>query len=537
MPKRKENQQPDPPGTGSASSLPNPQLTAYIRSGKAGIYVVSFEEVRVEADFRSIVQHLDSIKKPGDADFNLLTWSVTSGVVNVSDDPPTSIPETEDPMSMLDAFNKLPERSILIARDFHAFLGDPNSPANPMLVRKVKDALSAGKMANRVFIICGPILKLPIELEKECAVVEFKLPSRDQLKVVLEGIATSAGIQINGNTDPILDAASGMTSGESEDAFALSVVQCGDIRADIVAKEKAATVKKNGILELLDTDAKAEDIGGLEVLKSWLSKRRLAFGKEAQAYGLPVPKGVLAIGLPGSGKSLTAKAAASILGVPLLKLDAGKLFGSLVGSSEANMRLAIQTAEAIAPCVLFLDELEKSLSGTKSSGQTDGGTSARVFGTFLQWMSDKTAQVFVFATANSVSDLPPEFLRKGRFDDLFFCDLPDADERAAIWTVHLKKRGRNPDKYDLRELSARTEGFVGAEIEAAVSEALFSAFDEDYTDCRTELEDRHLLEAIRNTVPLSRTMAPQIDALRAWATGRARRASAIKEPKSGRKLA
>ena len=486
--------------------------------------------MRVEAEFRSIVRHLDSIKKPGDAEFGLYTWSVTMGIVNVTDDPPSGIAETEDPIAMLDAFNKLPERSMLLARDFNAFLNDPN----PILVRKVKDALSAGKMANRVLVVCGAAIKIPVDLEKEMALIEFKLPSRNQLLVVLEGIANSAGISINGNTDPILDAASGCTTSEAEDAFALSVVECGDIKADIVAREKAATVRKNGILEIVDTTLGMEDIGGLEVLKSWLSKRRLAFSKEAKEYGLPVPKGILVTGIPGVGKSLTAKAAAKILGVPLLKLDAGKVFGSLVGSSEANMRTVIQTAEAVAPCVIWCDEIEKAFSGSRSSGSTDGGTSARVFGTFLQWLQDKTAPVFVFATANDISQLPPEFLRKGRFDDLWFADLPDAEERAAIWRLHINKRKRDADKFNLEMLANRTEGFTGAEIEAAVTEALFAAFD----DSQAQLTDEHLLDAVRNTVPLSRTMAPQIDALRAWATGRARRASAVKEPqKGGRKLA
>jgi ATP-dependent 26S proteasome regulatory subunit len=444
-------------------------------------------------------------------------------------------------MAMLQAFEKLPEKTILIALDFHAFLrNDPN----PVLVRKVKDVLSTAQSQNKNLIIIGCQLHLPPELEKEVAVVEFKLPGRDQLKIVAEGIAKSAGLEIadNGKMEKLLDAASGLTTTEASDAFALSVVEAHDIVPDIVAREKAATVKKNGILEILETNAKADDIGGLEVLKDWLRKRRLAFGKEAKAFGLPVPKGVLAIGIAGAGKSLTAKATASIFGVPLLKLDAGRLFGSLVGDSERNVRIAIQTAEAVAPCVLFVDELEKSFAGSKSSGQTDGGTSARVFGTFLSWLQDKTAPVFVFATANDISQLPPEFLRKGRFDELWFCDLPSQEERASIWTVHLKKCGRNPDKFDLKELSVRTEGFTGAEIEAIVKDGLFSAFDEDQIELKDrQLEDRHLLEAIRNTVPLSRTMASQIEALRAWANGRARRASvdstkAIAAVK-GRKLA
>ncbi len=523
--KQKPNDTQQPQDTQKQSQTGS-QLINHIRSGKSGIYIVSYEEVRVELELKHIADTLG---------WRVNIWSVTDGIINVTDNPPTRMAETEDPLSMLGAFEKLPEKSLLIARDFHAFLKDPN----PVLVRKVKDVLSEAQTQNKTFIICGCALVLPQELEKECAVVEFKLPDRIQLKIVAEGIAKSAGLEIgdNGKMEKLLDAASGLTTTEASDAFALSVVEAHDIVPEIVAREKASTVKKNGILEILQTTAKADDIGGLEILKDWLRKRKLAFGKEAKAYGLPVPKGILAIGIAGAGKSLTAKATASIFGIPLLKLDAGRLFGSLVGDSERNVRIAIQTAEAVAPCVLFVDELEKSFSGSKSSGSTDGGTSARVFGTFLSWMQEKTAPVFVFATANDISQLPPEFLRKGRFDDLFFCDLPNQEERADIWRVHLKKRNRNPDKFDLKELSARTDGFTGAEIEAAVNDGLFSAFDEE----QAELEDRHLMEAVRNTVPLSRTMASQIEALRAWANGRARRASAVKETaaiiKGARKLA
>jgi len=517
-PKNKKQQQTDNSDNGNSPSKPMHPLMAYIRSGKAGIMVQSYEEVRVELEIRNIVKELDD-------NWHLNIWSLTDGIVNVSSQPAHSISDTEDPLAMLQAFEKLPEKSILIARDFHMLLKDPN----PVLVRKVKDVLSVAQTANKVFISVGCQICLPAELEKEICVLEFKLPGRDLLKITLENIAKAGGIEApdNGKMEKLIDAASGLTTTEAADAASMSIVETRtreggpDLLPEIIAREKAATVRKNGILEILNTTAKADDIGGLEILKDWLRKRRLAFGKEAKAYGLPVPKGVLAIGIAGAGKSLTAKATASIFGVPLLKLDAGRLFGSLVGDSERNVRIAIQTAEAVAPCVLFVDELEKSFAGSKSSGSTDGGTSARVFGTFLSWLQDKTAPVFVFATANDISQLPPEFLRKGRFDELWFCDLPNQEERAAIWTVHLNKRNRNPDKFDLKELSARTDGFTGAEIEAIVNEGLFSAFDENQAD----LEDRHLLEAVRNTVPLSRTMASQIEALRAWAQGRARRAS------------
>lgn len=486
-----------------------PSLKAYIRSGKAGIFVQSFEEVRVELELKNVAKELN---------WRIYVWSVTDGIVDLTTDKPATISDTEDPLTMLGTFDKLPEKSILIARDFHMFLKEPN----PVLVRKVKDVLSNAQSANRAFIIVGCQIHLPRELEKEVCVVEFKLPDRNLLRITAEGIAKAAGLETpdNGEMEKLLDAASGLTTTEASDALALSIVECKELSPDLVAREKAATVKKNGVLEIFTTNINASSIGGLAILKQWLSKRRLAFSKKAKEFGLPVPKGVLAVGIPGSGKSLTAKAAASILSVPLLKLDAGRIFGSMVGESEANMRIAIQTAEAVAPCVLWVDEIEKGFSGSKSSGVTDSGTSARVFGTFLQWMNDKEAPVFVFATANDISQLPPEFLRKGRFDELFFVDLPTQQERAEIWSVHLAKRGRKADEFDIAELAMRSNEFTGAEIEAAVNEALFAAFDED-----SDLQERHLTEAIQTTVPLSKTMAANIQALRGWAEGRARRAS------------
>ncbi|HXJ55898.1 MAG TPA: AAA family ATPase [Verrucomicrobiae bacterium] len=484
---------------------------AYIRSGKGGIMVQSYEEVRVEKELKGIASELE---------WNVYVWSVTDGVICVSDEKPMAISETEDPLAMLGAFEKLPQKSILICRDFHMFL-NPREP-NPVLVRKVKDVLANAQTANRCLIMVGCRISLPLELEKEVSVIEFKLPGRDLLRLTAEGISKAAGLDVpdNGKMEKLIDAASGLTTTEASDAFALSVVECQDLNHDIVAREKAATVKKNGVLEIFETLKTIKDIGGLAILKNWLSKRKLAFTKKAKEYGLPIPKGVLIVGIPGSGKSLTATVTASILEVPLLKLDAGRIFGSMVGESEANMRIAIQTAEAVAPCVLWVDEIEKGFSGSKSSGSTDGGTSARVFGTFLNWMQEKKAPVFVFATANDISQLPPEFLRKGRFDELFFADLPTQEERAEIWAVHLNKRDRKADEFNVEELSSRTDGFTGAEIESCVTEALYSAFYEE-----TALEERHLIEAVRNTVPLSKTMAANIEALRGWAQGRARRAS------------
>jgi len=263
-------------------------------------------------------------------------------------------------------------------------------------------------------VTLGCRLCLPAELEREITVIEFALPEKQQLGTVLDGIIESAQLKaVDGDErDKILDAASSLTSIEAENAFALSVAESKGVNPEIVAWEKAQAAKKNGILEIIETTETLESIGGLDVLKEWLLKRRHAFSQRAIEYGLPTPKCLLIIGIPGTGKSLTAKATAKVFGVPLLKLDAGRIFAGLVGQSESNLRAVIQTAEAIAPCCLWIDEVEKGFSGTKSSNATDGGTSSRVFGSFISWMQEKKAPVFVVATANDVSQLPPEMLRK-----------------------------------------------------------------------------------------------------------------------------
>lgn len=466
-------------------------------------------------------------------DYKLFVWSPLAGINEVQfvDKQMQSTPRAaasakgqSTPPWMLATLlsDQIPEKSVLVAPDFHLV-----ELRRMDLVRMLKDTLwqLKGKQ-QKTLITLGAQMKLPPELEKEFWVLDFTLPNRQELLTVVQGVAESIGQSLNGNTDPLVDAVSGLTWAEAEQACAISVAETklkdGTMRLepDIIQREKASTVKKNGILELLDPGVRLEDIGGLELLKSWLIKRRMAYTKEAREAKLPTPKGVLCIGLPGAGKSLAAKASASVLGVPLLRLDAGKLFGSLVGQSESNLRSAIQTAEAIAPCILFMDEIEKGLSGIKSSGHTDGGTSARVFGTFLQWMQDKTAPVFVFATANNISALPPELLRKGRWDDLFFVDLPSPVEREAIFSIHLRKFDKDPDALRADVLSMRCEGYSGAEIEAAIHEALFDAFAEG-----RPLTRQHIEAALAASVPLSKTMKDELEALRTWASGRARRAS------------
>ncbi|HEU4753184.1 MAG TPA: AAA family ATPase, partial [Armatimonadota bacterium] len=266
------------------------------------------------------------------------------------------------------------------------------------------------------------------------------------------------------------------------------------------------------------------DVGGLDILKDWVRKRTQSFGQRARDFGLPAPRGILLLGVQGCGKSLSAKAVASQWRLPLLRLDVGKVFGGIVGQSEENMRRAIRMSESIAPTILWLDELEKGFAGTQSSGISDGGTTARVFASFITWLQEKTAPVFVVATANRIEDLPPELMRKGRFDEIFFVDLPGEEERQEIFEIHIRKRKRNPENFDLRQLAAASVGFSGAEIEQVIVGALYDAFDQG-RDITTE----DLLANIHASVPLSRTMKEQISELRTWASTRARNASSQTE--------
>ena len=494
------------------------RIINHVRAGYPGLYLVSPEEQRIEAEMHQVAKELN---------YNLHFWSVVDGLVDSKNGQSR---QANDPLEALLAIQDLKEKTIILLRDFHLFLQDPN----PILIRQFKNVLQLSKTQNKTLIILGCRLCLPPELEREITVIEFALPGKQQLNQVLEGIIESAKLKgVEGEQrDKILDAACGLTTIEAENAFALSVVENKSIDPVIVAREKAQAVKKNGILEIIETNETLDSIGGLDVLKEWLLKRRHAFGQRAIEYGLPTPKGLLIIGIPGTGKSLTAKATAKVFGVPLLKLDAGRIFAGLVGQSESNLRSVIQTAEAIAPCCLWIDEVEKGFAGSKSSGATDGGTSSRVFGSFISWMQEKKAPVFVVATANDVSQLPPEMLRKGRFDELMFVDLPAQGEREAIWEIQIAKYRRDPKDFDLVQLSRATEGLTGSEIENAFVEALYLAFDAG----EKEPTDLDIAGVLNEFVPLSKLMAEQITGLRNWAKGRARLATSVEIENRGRKL-
>ncbi len=488
------------------------ELEDLVRARYTLIYIVSSEEQRVEKAIREIGQRRGR---------KVLMWSITEGFQS-PDAAGENYTDVKDPLRALDFVVKFEDNAIFVLRDFHPYLQDPS------VVRRLRDANKIFKVGNhfRHIVLLSPTLKTPLELEKEMAVLDYELPGRDVIDGIVNSLQASVGVpNLAVRNDPelrerVVEAALGLTADEAENVFAKSLVRTRQFDLDTILGEKKHIIRKSGILEFYETNYGFGDVGGLATLKDWLEKRQLAFSSRARDFGLPLPRGILLVGVPGCGKSLTAKAVGAYWKMPLLRLDVGKVFSSLVGSSEENMRKAFRTAEAVAPSILWLDELEKGFTGTKSSGQSDAGTTARVFGSFITWLQEKTAPVFVMATANDVSMLPPELLRKGRFDEIFFVDLPSPAERADILRIHIQHKKRDPAGFDIDKLVAGSRGFSGSEIEQAIVSALYDAFM-DGQDINTS----YVLHSLEEIIPLSYTMKEAIDGMREWAKSRARRAS------------
>lgn len=497
------------------------------------IYIPTWEEERAIAMIQSVVTDADIIKTIR----NTFIWTQTEGFIDTNGAP---IKSTNDPISAINFIRNVNENAVFILKDFHVYFGIKNRPVEYGVVRKLRDIipmLKNGQLKKNVVFI-SPDLLIPDDMQKDISVYEFPLPTVKEIKEKLNEMLSTNTMVVNLLSDEdeekLSQASLGLTLQEAENAFARAMVEDGQIKlADIkiILEEKNQVIRKTGILEFVKSDLNLDDIGGLENLKRWLQKRNNTWLDSARKYNIPAPKGVLITGVPGCGKSLTAKAMSTIWQLPLLKLDMGKIFSGIVGSSEENMRKAIRTAEATAPSILWVDEIEKGLGGFSGSG--DSGTGARIFGTFLTWMQDKTAPVFVIATANNIANLPPELLRKGRFDEIFFVDLPTHKERMTIFEVHLKKllsnttvgkgimgEGSIPHEL-LHKLAKMTEGFVGAEIEQVVICALYEAFFQSRDLLISDLE-----VVISNMVPLSVTQKEQIKALRDWANVRAVAATA-----------
>lgn len=496
------------------------EIETLIRARYPILYIISSEETRVQELVLEVAKKRQK---------KVFEWTCSTGIVPAG----TSIQSqknrnaaTKDPLAALDQVIEQVEPALFVFMDFHPYL----SRINFTVIRKLKDIALHLKNSHKTILLVSPVLEIPTELEKEVTVLNHPLPSREDLSELLDHIIADVKQfkQVKVDLDDagrerLLQAALGLTLGEAENVFAKIIVKEERLSGDAVGEvfsEKQQIIRKSGLLEYYATTENFDQVGGLAVLKEWLNKRAAAFTSEARAFGLPAPKGILLLGVQGCGKSLCAKAVSNLWQLPLLRFDMGRMFGSYVGSSEENVRRAISVAESVAPAILWVDEIDKAFAGSQGSGISDGGTTARVFGTFLTWLSEKTAPVFVVATANEIAHLPPELMRKGRLDEIFFVDLPGRDERLEIFRIHLTKRGRDAAGFDLDALADASGNFSGAEIEEAINSALYDAFY-----ARTGLTTQHVLAAIGQTVPLAKTMDEQISQLRVWADGRARSAN------------
>ena len=482
------------------------QLDLLIRARTPILWIRSLEEERVDGLLEQAAQRLGGR--------TLLRWDFIDGL---SGAPNRSGEATRNPMAALACLDTLPpeQGALLVLRDFHRYCEDAG------VCRRLRNLASSLRQAPRTLVITAPDWAIPRELEDSITLLDLPLPGAEEIRQLLSTIAGASGYPMAPAVCEQLTAAChGLSEQRVRQLAARALARRGQLgEADLaeVLEEKRQAIAKSELLEYCPSEASPADIGGLEALKHWLEQRHMAFSEEAMRYGLPLPRGVLLVGPQGTGKSLTAKAIAHSWSMPLLRLDVGRLFAGLVGASEARTRDMIQRAEAMAPCVLWIDEIDKGFGGDSRS---DGGTSQRVLGTVLTWMAEKTSAVFVVATANGVDKLPGELLRKGRFDEIFLLDLPSADERRSILDLQLRRR-RPKHSITLEVLVDRTAGFSGAELEQTVIEAMHLAFAE-----QREFGEADLIAAASQVVPLSRTAREQLEALQAWTSGgRARPAS------------
>ncbi len=470
------------------------------------LWIRSGEEERVEVLLRQAAKRLPPRR--------LTSWDFIEGLQGA---PNSEGLGARQPMAVLQWLQKLTTSSptILLVKDFHRFCDDPG------IARMLRNLSAHLRHQPHTVVLCSGPWTPPHDLDDALTILDLPLPQEIEIKTLLSNIANQSGSPLSGDVlEELTHACSGLSEVRVRQVAARALAQRGQMgREDLaeVLEEKRQAVARSEVLEYCVTQATPADIGGLDALKNWLDQRHQAFSDDARIFGLPLPRGVLLVGPQGTGKSLTAKAIAHSWSMPLLRLDIGRLFAGLVGASEARTRETIQRAEAMAPCVLWIDEIDKGFGG---DGRSDGGTSQRVLANVLTWMAEKTSAVFVVATANGVEKLPAELLRKGRFDEIFLLDLPTIQERFSILKLHIQQRRPNSN-LPLDAVVDRTEGFSGAELEQTVIEAMHLAFAE-----RRELEETDLILAATQLIPLSRTAKEQLESLKQWAsTGRARPAS------------
>jgi SpoVK/Ycf46/Vps4 family AAA+-type ATPase len=491
-----------------ADQDPRKELALLVNSDYPIIYMETWEEARATEILALVAQDLG---------VPLYVWTVTSGLARMGGAP---IYNTDEPGQALATVSSVTGNALFLLKDFHKYL------EQDVVVRKMRDLAQQFRRARRSIIISAPVVNIPIELEKDTARFSLGLPTEPELtQLVVTTVRDLMGKyrfknELTQDQMPdLLRSLRGLTLDEARRILMQAILETARFdlgTVDRVREAKSKLIKDQGVIEFLKPESGLGSVGGLTRLKAWLEKRRGALTPEAMRFGLEPPKGILIFGVQGCGKSLCAKAVAREWNMPLLKFDTSSLLEKYIGESEKNLRKSFQVAEAVAPAILWIDEIEKMFPSAALTSDADGGLSMRLFGAFLTWMQEKKSPVFIVATSNNISSLPPEFLRKGRFDEIFFVDLPDAEERKTIFTLHLSRHKQDPAKFDLAGLAAAAQGFSGAEIEQAVSSALYSAFTQ-----KTPLTAEMIVKEIQSTYPLSVTMKEKIDALREWARERA----------------
>jgi ATP-dependent 26S proteasome regulatory subunit len=507
-------------------------LKSYFGAFYPLVYIFSYEEDRVEY----YIEHLCS-----ELELTLFTWDIVDGFKKITASKVEKVTGDMDYNDYLNCMSFIEsddnKKSIFLLKDFHpAFSLD----SSDLIIRKIRNVIVSIRDLSKIMVFsippgCETIQQKPVippELEKEIVVYRFPVPDLEEGigifdQVVNESLGGTLPNKLKGSDkEKLVRAGQGLTCNEMENAFIKSCLVNQQVHIDnidLILDEKKQIIEKTGILQYFSTDVDMEEVGGLEELKIWLDENRNMFDEKAIDAGCDMPKGILFVGVPGCGKSLTAKGLASKWKMPLLRFDLSSVFGGLVGESEANMRKALEAAESIAPCVLWVDEIEKGLSGMTSSSTGDSGTSQRVFGTLISWMQDRTSPVFFVATANDIfriSETSPELLRSGRFDEIFFIDLPNSEEREQIFRIHLEKRKEDPEQFNLKALSEDAKGFSGSDIEQAVKDA------KRYSYITSKDLSQKIIEAtVSSRLPTSITMKEKIEELRKWAALRAKLAS------------
>lgn len=506
-------------------------VAALLRARNSLLWICSREEARVEGFLAEAA---------ASAGYKTFCWDVAAGVTDMTGKVNPSIggPDPSEVLRAIDgrargksASSDTSDRNVWILRDMAPWLSGPVGMTTVRQLRNLARLLpSVPRERAQAIIVLTASPDVPPELSGHATVIEWPLPDRSEIARILDAAlnALPPDMQVsaapNGTRDSAIDAAVGLSAEEAQNCFARSLVQHRRIDPPTVAREKKRVIARERVLEWYDPLPGGLDaVGGLDALKTWLASRKQAYSPAARAYGLPAPKGALIVGIPGTGKSLTAKAIATSWGVPLLRIDLGALKSKFVGESESNLRKALGVIEAIGRCVVWLDEIEKALAGATGSA-ADGGVSADALGTILSWMQERAGEAFLMATANDVSSLPPELLRKGRFDEIWWVDLPNRVERLEITFAALRGNGRKIDAIDasrFHEIVTATDQFTGSEIAALVPDAMFTAF----ADGGREITVDDLLAAARTVVPMSKTAVEKITKLREWSVGRARPAT------------